>query len=411
MPEIVLVRHAESEANLAGTWQGRGNSALSPAGREQVDALTRRVEGREFDLVATSPLDRAVETAAAFGEQVETHDDLTEVDLGTWEGIPVETVASRDRELLRSIYTGGDDRFGAEGERMSEVAARAWAIIDSVAERVGPRGRAVVVTHGGVIDSVLGSLFPVRGRRGHRMVENASLTHLVGGPGRWRLARLNDCTHLGRLTRFTTGHLDRGGSVLALIRHGRTKANVEMRLQGQSCWGLDDVGEEQGTWLAEWYGTLSTVYSSPLSRATATARYLAAGEVVEVEGLEEIGMGRWEGLVREDIQRDWPDLARRIFEDGEDLRRGETGETWDGFTRRIVATIESLAAGPGEVAGVVAHGGVIRAYLGAIWAIDNTRRLHTPDNTSVTHIALTGDGPILCDYAVAPHLERRAVTS
>lgn len=411
MPEIVLVRHAESEANLAGTWQGRGNSALSPTGREQVEALARRVDGRQLDLVATSPLDRALETAAAFGEQVETHEDLTEIDLGTWEGISVETVASRDRELLRSIYTGGDDRFGTEGERWSEVAARAWAIIDTVAERVGPRGRAVVVTHGGVIDSVLGTLLPVGGRRAHRMVENASLTHLVGGPGRWRLGRFNDCTHLGRLTRFTTGHLDSGGSVLALIRHGRTRANVEMRFQGQSCWGLDDVGEEQGAWLADWYGRLATVYSSPLSRATATARYLAAGEVVEVAGLEEIGMGRWEGLVREDIQRDWPDLARRIFEDGEDLPRGETGETWDGVTRRILAAIESLDVGPGEVAGVVSHGGVIRAYLGAFWASDNTRSLHTPDNTSVTHIALTADGPIVCDFAVAPHLERRPVTS
>lgn len=294
---------------------------------------------------------------------------------------------------------------------MSEVAARAWAVIDSVAERVGPAGRAVVVTHGGVIDSVLGTLFPVGGRRAHRMVENASLTHLVGGPGRWQMARFNDCTHLGRLTRFTTGHLDDGGSVLALIRHGRTKANVEMRLQGQSCWGLDDVGEEQGAWLAEWYGTLPTVYSSPLSRATATARYLAARQVVEVAGLEEIGMGRWEGLVREDIQRDWPDLSRRVFEDGEDLPRGETGETWVGFTRRILATIESLAVGPGEVAGVVSHGGVIRAYLGALWAGDHWARVYTPVNTSVTHIALTGDGPVLCDYAVAPHLETRVVTS
>jgi len=411
MPEIVLVRHAESEANLARTWQGRGNSALSPTGREQVDALSRRIDEQEFDLVATSPLDRAVETAAAFGEQVETHADLTEIDLGTWEGVSVETVATRDREVLRSIYAGGDDRFGTEGERMSEVAARAWAIIDSLAARVGAGGRAVIVTHGGVIDSVLGSLLPVGRRRAHLMVENASLTHLVGGPERWRLARFNDCTHLGRLTRFATRHLDSGGSVLALIRHGRTKANVEMRLQGQSCWGLDDVGEEQGAWLADWYGRLSTVYSSPLSRATATARYVAASDVVEVAGLEEIGMGHWEGLVREDIRRDWPDLSRRIFEDGEDLPRGETGETWDGFTRRIFATIESLVVGPGEVAGVVSHGGVIRAYLGALWAGVNTRRLHTPDNTSVSHIALTGDGPILCDYAVAPHLERRAVTS
>ncbi len=409
MSEIVLVRHAESEANIARTWQGRGNSGLSPEGRIQVDALTARVDGRTFDLVASSPLDRATETAVAFGGEVVVDPELTEVDLGEWEGVSVETVASRDRDVLRSIYTGGDAPFGRSGERMSEVAGRAWARIDAVAERVGPEGRAVLVTHGGVIDSVIGTLLRVGDRRAHRMVDNCSLTHLVGEPGRWRISRLNDSTHLGSLSGFAAAHLESGGAVLALIRHGRTKANVEMRVQGRSCWGLDEVGEEQVGLLAEWYGTLPLVYTSPLTRASATAGRLAEGEPIEVVGLEEIAMGLWEGLAWVDIRKGWPDLSRRIFLEGEDLARGETGETWEEMTGRVVSTIGSLETRGGEVTGVVSHGGAIRAYLGALLGSNSKPVLSTPDNTSVTHVALTGDGPILCDYAVAPHLEEGTV--
>ena len=161
MAEIVLVRHAESEANLSAAWQGRGNAALSVTGKEQVDALSARVASASFDAVLSSPLTRAVETAAAFSDAPETVDDLIEVDLGRWEGVSFDVVAERDQPLLRAIYGGADEPFGGTGERLSEVAARVWAVIDELAERIGSDGRAVVVTHGGVIDAILSTLLPM----------------------------------------------------------------------------------------------------------------------------------------------------------------------------------------------------------------------------------------------------------
>lgn len=412
MTEIVLVRHAESEANLAGAWQGRGDAAVSDGGRTQIEALAARAASLPApDLVLSSPLARAVESARAFGSP-ENADDLIEIDLGRWEGVSFDVVASTDMDRLRAIYGGSDDPFGDTGERMSEVAARAWAVVDDAARRVGSDGRAILVTHGGVIDSLLVSLLPTVTRRPHRMAANASLTHLVGGPGDWRLARLNDTGHLGTVPAYASHHLDKGEAVLALIRHGRTRANVDERFQGQSCWGLDEVGEAQADRLAEWYGSLDTVYSSPLDRAVATARRLNPDPVL-TEGLMEIAFGEWEGLGRDEIEASWADLARRIYIDGEDLARGRTGETWRDATRRISATIQALEAPTGEVTGVVFHGGVLRAYVGTIGgdATSTRSRLATPENTSVTHVALTASGPVLCDYAVAPHLESLSVAT
>ena len=163
--------------------------------------------------------------------------------------------------------------------------------------------------------------------------------------------------------------------------------------------------------LAEWYGRLETVFSSPLERALTTAESLATGEVVQVPGLMEIGMGEWEGLTMTEVAERWPEAVQRIYEGGEDLPRGTTGERWRDVVDRVTDAVDSLSSPGGTVAGVVTHGGAIRAYLGTLGGDLEAApsMLHTPENTSVTHVALTDDGPVLCDYAVAPHLEQEAV--
>lgn len=407
MPEIVLVRHAESTANLAQAWQGRGNAVLTAEGRTQVEALTRRLADRQFDHVVTSPLVRAVDTAGALSDAPRSDERAIEIDLGSWEGMEFSAVMSTDAARLRAVFSGADEPFGGDGERLSEVAARFWDLVDELAASVGPDGRAAVVTHGGVIDAVMCTVLPPVTRRAHRIVSNTSLTHLVGEPGRWRLARFNDSTHLDPIGTLARRQLEEGDPVLALIRHGRTKANDEGRCQGQSCWGLDEVGETQARMLADWYGPMRRVYTSPLERAMATAAAVAVDSPMPEDGLMEIDMGDWEGLDMAEIAERWSDLVRRIYEEGEDLPRGERGETWKQLTDRVVATVAALEAVPGEVTGVVSHGGAIRAYLGTLGGDHSAPRsgLHTPPNTSFTHVALTDRGPMLCDYAVAPHLE------
>src|SRR5690606_27676198 len=142
MSQIVLVRHAESEANVAAAWQGRGNAALSPTGRSQVEALAKRMNGRNFDAVVSSPLNRTYETATAVLQITHEDDDMIEIDLGKWVGDAFNVGPEKGRELLRSIHVGVDERIGHIGKKMREVAARAWAVIDVLSEREGPDGSA-----------------------------------------------------------------------------------------------------------------------------------------------------------------------------------------------------------------------------------------------------------------------------
>jgi broad specificity phosphatase PhoE len=407
LPTITLIRHAESQANHDGVWNGRTDGPLSDHGKASLEHLASRLSGHRFDIVVSSPMGRARETAACFATEVEESEDLLELDIGKWEGRPHEQILAEGGDRLREAILGRELPLGETGESLTEMHQRVIRALDSLAERIGEDGHAAVVTHGGVIQEALHRHLAGRRRRVHAYVANTSITRLVWTWGRPRLAVFNDLAHLGSQHPEVSSHLERGEPVFALIRHGRTRANIERRWQGQGDWGLDDEGHRQAEALRNWYGTASTVYSSPLGRAQTTASYLATNGVVPVDGLKELAMGRWEGLTSDDIFEGWPGSMETIYRDGVDLKRGETGESWGELTGRFRATLHGLVPAQGEPTVVVAHGGAIRAYVSSLTrtADSHAESLFTPQNTSVTHVAMTSEGPLLLDYAVSAHLE------
>jgi uncharacterized phosphatase len=64
--EVWLVRHARTDANAVGIWQGRTDSEVDVVGEGQIAALAARLGREQFDLVLSSPLQRARQTARVF---------------------------------------------------------------------------------------------------------------------------------------------------------------------------------------------------------------------------------------------------------------------------------------------------------------------------------------------------------
>ena len=92
-------------------------------------------------------------------------------------------------------------------------------------------------------------------------------------------------------------------TTLLLARHGETDWNRELRIQGSSDIGLNDLGRAQAHALAQEleHVELDAIYSSDLSRAQATAAAVAASHGLEVRldaRLRERSFGSWEGLTR-----------------------------------------------------------------------------------------------------------------
>lgn len=158
-----------------------------------------------------------------------------------------------------------------------------------------------------------------------------------------------------------------------LIRHGATAANrsVPYRLQGRSSdLPLDELGLEQARRAAGALAgagiRLEAVYSSPLLRASETARAIAEAcgpGPVAVPELIEADIGRWEGLTWEEARARDPDEYERFHADPGTVPYPD-GESFLDVARRVGPAIARLAAAHPEGAiAVVGHNVVNRAYL------------------------------------------------
>src|SRR5262249_59367652 len=63
MPELILLRHGQSQWNLENRFTGWVDVPLSSKGEEEARAAGEKLRGRRIDLLYTSPLKRAIDTA------------------------------------------------------------------------------------------------------------------------------------------------------------------------------------------------------------------------------------------------------------------------------------------------------------------------------------------------------------
>jgi broad specificity phosphatase PhoE len=155
---IVLLRHGDTVGNSRERFHGCGDVALSDEGRAQVRAAGRRLATEVFDLVASSPLRRAWQSAALLsaGTPVLLVPELREIDFGRWEGMTAEEIEAQDPVLYKTWREGAVDFEFPGGERRAAFRERVVAGL-GVLERTGAEN-AFVVTHRGVIRALANHL-------------------------------------------------------------------------------------------------------------------------------------------------------------------------------------------------------------------------------------------------------------
>ncbi|MEO0389838.1 MAG: histidine phosphatase family protein [Pseudomonadota bacterium] len=145
-PPCLILRHGQTEWNVAGKLQGALDSPLTDVGREHA-----RVQGRilaQFDLQdhlwITSPQGRAVATAELAGADPRRlrHDPrLAEITMGTWTGLARADLAQGNPALFETDGLAWYDHAPG-GEGLEALAARTRTFLDDLT------GPAVLITHG-----------------------------------------------------------------------------------------------------------------------------------------------------------------------------------------------------------------------------------------------------------------------
>jgi broad specificity phosphatase PhoE len=121
--EIFLIRHGETAWSLSGQHTSRTDLPLTDIGQQRAAALAQRLAGREFALVLSSPMRRAVETSRLAGYQAVIDPNLHEWDYGSYEGLTSGDIHKTAPEW--TIWTGTPPG----GESAQQVGARADAVI------------------------------------------------------------------------------------------------------------------------------------------------------------------------------------------------------------------------------------------------------------------------------------------
>lgn len=197
-----LIRHGETDWNLNGRWQGHADVPLNELGRAQAQRLAQRIRnhGPRFDVIISSDLQRAWETACVLGDvaglQPYPLPALREIDVGSWSGLTGAEVHATDGDTYARIQSGEDVARGG-GERFLDLYARVVAAVERLAE-VHAGQRVALVTHGGAVRAVL--LHAARDKQGinpHRLhIGNTAITIVFCGHAGWGFGAINDMAHL-----------------------------------------------------------------------------------------------------------------------------------------------------------------------------------------------------------------------
>jgi broad specificity phosphatase PhoE len=150
MTALILVRHGETDWNVEGRYQGQADPPLNARGRQQAHQLARELQEIGLDVLYTSPLRRAAETAeivtAALGLTLYEEPRLMEIHQGDWQ--------TRLRSEIQALYPDLFRRWETEpwgatppgGEHLSQVQARVEAALDEILIR-HPDERVGLVIH------------------------------------------------------------------------------------------------------------------------------------------------------------------------------------------------------------------------------------------------------------------------
>lgn len=228
---LLLVRHGQSEANLAKLLSGRAESPLTALGHRQAAALgAALVGGRQLTAtkpprIVSSPLGRARETAAviaaAYGRDgenrgpvmgaepaagggrdhdgdvpgVEIDDRFVELDYGALEGLALKDVDP----WIWQRWRGSPTWRPPGGETLAEVHERVRDGCESL-RTLAAQEDVVVVSHVSPIKAGVAWIIDAGPELSWRLsLGVASITRVSTIPGSTALVGFNDCAHLSGL--------------------------------------------------------------------------------------------------------------------------------------------------------------------------------------------------------------------
>lgn len=161
MTQVYLIRHGETEWNVARRIQGQTDSPLTPLGVNQAHQAGKRLARLGITHIISSDLGRTRQTASMIAEycDVEPVFDprLRELNMGIFEQRFVDSLTEEEEQQRMQLLNGNPLGRIPQGESLTELAKRMKSALDACIHL--PQGsRPLLVSHGIALGSLLGSV-------------------------------------------------------------------------------------------------------------------------------------------------------------------------------------------------------------------------------------------------------------
>ncbi|MEN3007451.1 histidine phosphatase family protein [Pseudothermotoga sp.] len=195
--KIFLIRHAKTDWNDLGLWQGNTDVPLNEAGFEQAKKIAQKLSKQHVEVIYTSPLLRARQTAFVISEMLNVplfvDERLRECEISLWNGLTMQETLER----YYNEYTlwSTQPSVEIEGvESLQKVQDRFLRFVEEIIKKSFES--VVVVSHALILRTFICWVLklPLTEHKNFKL-DNASIS-LVETQSRSRLVYLNDTCHL-----------------------------------------------------------------------------------------------------------------------------------------------------------------------------------------------------------------------
>lgn len=199
MTEIYLIRHGETAWNIDHRFQGKTNIQLTSKGIAEAGLLGNRLADTPFEVIYTSPLDRAKQTAEIIADYQKTPvsilNPFCEVSFGKWEGYTFEEIREFTPWLDQWYKDPGAYTIPEGDDLVAEVANLEREMIALAKKHEGQK--IAIVAHAGILRlALLCSLKLPLTYYWRFVLSNTSFTVIQYAENVFNLAVLNDYSHL-----------------------------------------------------------------------------------------------------------------------------------------------------------------------------------------------------------------------
>ena len=183
---IHLIRHGLSEGNLKGQYIGSTDSPLSEQGAKEIRRLKKSGRYPAAQRYYSSPLSRCTQTLSILYPKAQPIliDGFSESSFGDWEG---KTAKELSGDPVFQKWMRGETGEIPGGENGGHFMARVCAAFEALVEDMMKEGAtsAVIVTHGGVIMTILSAYGLPRAKFYDWMCDNGCGYSMRITPGLW----------------------------------------------------------------------------------------------------------------------------------------------------------------------------------------------------------------------------------